>query len=114
MEDIGLQLTFPDASASAAFAAELKTADFSGERFHAATFEEKQNFDAATLIVVLKVIGASASALLAFVKFVREVIKQFQKPSVRLTYNGRTIDLRGDASDDDVRRLCDVLIRPKS
>jgi hypothetical protein len=113
MDDIGLQLTFPDTAASAAFAAELKAADFSGDGFRAATFEEKQNFDAATLIVVLKVIGAGIPALLAFGKFVRSFLKGADKPSVSLTYKGRTIELRGDASDEDVRRLCDVLIGTK-
>jgi hypothetical protein len=113
MDDIGLQLTFPDAAASAAFAAELKATDFSADGFRAATFEEKQNFDADTLIVVLKVIGASIPALLAFVKFVRVFLEKSDKPSVSLMYNDRTIELRGDASDEDVRRLCDVLIGSK-
>jgi hypothetical protein len=111
MDDIGLQLTFPDAAASSAFAAALKATSFSG--FRAATFEEKQNFDAETLIVVLKVLGAGIPALAAFVKFVREFLKKSDKPSVSLKYKDRTIELHGDASDEDVRRLCDVLIGAK-
>jgi hypothetical protein len=47
MDDIDLQLNFSDPTASAAFSADLDAAEFSD--FRAATFEAKQNFDAATL-----------------------------------------------------------------
>jgi hypothetical protein len=56
MDDIDLQLKFSDPAASAAFSADLDAAEFPD--FRAATFEAKQNFDAATLIVVLKVLAA--------------------------------------------------------
>lgn len=99
---------------SAAFAAELKAADFSSDGFRAATFEEKQNVDADTLIIVLKALGEGVPALFAFFLFVRTILRRRRdKPSVRMTYNGRTVELHGAASDKDVRRLCDVLIGSK-
>jgi hypothetical protein len=111
MDDIDLQLKFSDPAASAAFSADLDAAEFPD--FRAATFEDKQNFDAVTLIVVLKVIAAGFSALLAFLKFVREFLKKSEKPPITLTHKGRTVEVRGDASDEELKRICDELIGPK-
>ncbi len=111
MDDIDLQLNFSDSATSAAFSADLDAAEFSD--FRAATFEAKQNFDAATLIVVLKVLAAGFSALLAFLKFVREFLKKSEKPPVTLTHRGRTVEIRGNASDEELKRICDDLIGKK-
>jgi hypothetical protein len=111
MEDIDLQLKFADAATTAAFSADLDAAESTD--FRAATFEAKQNFDAATLIVVLKVIAAGFSALLAFLKFVREFLKKSEKPPMTLTYRGRTAEVRGDASDEELKRICDDFLGKK-
>jgi hypothetical protein len=111
MDDIDLQLKFSDPAASAAFSADLDAAEFPD--FRAATFEAKQNFDAATLIVVLKVLAAGFSALLAFLKFVREFLKKSGKPPMTLTYRGRTVEVSGDASDEELKRICDELTGTK-
>ncbi len=113
MENLGLQLTFSDADEAATFAAELKKVDFSAANFRVSTFEEKQNFDAETLVLVLKITATAAPALVTFVKFVLGVLKRSKKPSVSLRYNDRVVELRGDATDEDVKKLCDVLLGGK-
>src|SRR5262245_23872214 len=102
MEDVGLQLEFSDPSDSAKFTTALKSANFAGYGLRVATFEEKLNFDAATLLIVLKILGASATALTAFVKFVREISKGLDKPSVTLTKDGRHVEIRADMSDEEL------------
>lgn len=112
MEDLGLQLTFSGPAEAAAFATALGEADFSAANFRVATFEEKQNFDAETLTVVLKA-AAATPALVTFLKYVLGTLKRSNQPSVSLRYNDRVVELRGDATDEDVKKLCDVLIGSK-
>lgn len=62
---------------------------------------------------MLKVLAAGFSALLAFLKFVREFLKKSEKSSMTLTHRGRTVEVRGDASDDELKRICDDLVGTK-
>jgi hypothetical protein len=109
--DIGLTFEFDDAAASAAFARELESADLGQAEYRIATFDPKLNFDANTLVLVLKVAAGSARAVTAFIGLVQAILKVIKKPSVKLEIEGKRLELHAKASPDDIKQLCDVLIR---
>lgn len=111
MVDIGLKFEFPDPESSFAFARELERVDFKGQEYRIATFDPKLNVDANTLLLVLKVAAGSATAVAAFIGLVQAVLKAINKPSVKLEIEGKQLELRAKASPDDIKQLCDVLIR---
>ncbi|MDR3474381.1 MAG: hypothetical protein P4M09_22255 [Devosia sp.] len=111
MVDIGLKFEFPDPESSFAFARELERADGEDHEYRIATFDPKLNFDANTLLMVLKVAAGSASAVAAFIGLVQAILKVINKPSVKMEIDGKQLELHAKASPDDVKQLCDILLR---
>jgi hypothetical protein len=111
MSDIGLKLSFSDPEASVAFARELESTNLQEQNFRVATFDSKLNFDADTLVLVLKVAGATAGAIAGFVSLTQAILKIISRPSVKIEIDGKQVELRAQASADDIKLLCDVLLR---
>jgi hypothetical protein len=111
MVDIGLKFEFADPESSVAFARELERAAIDGQEYRIATFDSKLNFDANTFLMVLKVAAGSASAIAAFIGLVQAILKVIDKPSVKMEIDGKQLELHAKASPDDIKQLCDVLIR---
>lgn len=111
MSDVGLKLEFSDPETAAAFARELDRVDLGDEEFRLAKFDPKLNFDADTMVLVLKVAGGVASAVGGFLSLSTAILNAIKKPSVRIEIEGKTVELRAKASPEDIRQICDVLIR---
>lgn len=111
MSGLGIKLTFSDPEASAAFARELKGMDLGEADFRVAAFEPKLNMDAETMILVLKFGGAAATAISGFLTLSQSILKKLEKPSVKMEIEGKRVELFAKASDDDIRALCNILLR---
>lgn len=111
MSDIGLKLVFDDPASAVAFARELERADIPTDEFRLATLDPKLNFDADTLVMVLKVAGGAASAIAGFLGLARATLAIIKKPQVRIEIDGKTVELRANASVEDIKLLCEVVHR---
>lgn len=111
MSDIGLKLEFDDPETAVAFARELERADVRNEGFRVATFDPKLNFDAATLILVLKFAGPGAATIAGFLTLSSTILKLIRKPQVKIEIDRKSAELRANASLDDIKALCEILHR---
>lgn len=112
-EDLGLQLTFDDPATQVAFSRELAAATADVKDYRVATFEPKLNMDAATLLLVLKFGGPALGVLAGFISATQAILKVIKKPSVRIEIDGKQVELYAKASDEDVKALCEILLRAK-
>lgn len=110
MNDIGIQLHFDSPETSVAFSRELAQ-NQEGDGFRVLSREPKLNVDADTILLVLKFAGPAIGALAGFLALGEKILKMLNKPSVRIEINGKSVELRASASNDDIKALCDVLIR---
>lgn len=110
-DDLGLKLTFDEPNTSIAFSRELKATEADLKNFRIATFEPKLNMDAATLLLVLKFAGPAAATLAGFLGLTQAILKMMKKPSVRIEIAGKQVELYAKAGDDDVKTLCEILLR---
>lgn len=113
MTDIGLQLTFADPEAAVAFSRELGASHVQIQEFRVATLEPKLNMDADTIFLVVKHTGEAVGAVGSFLKLGQTILKRIRKPAVRIEIDGKIAELSAQASDDDIRELCDILVRSK-
>lgn len=111
MGDIGLKLIFNDTASAVAFARELERAKVQTEEFRVAALEPKLNFDSDTLVMVLKVAGGAASAITGFLGLSKAILAIIHKPQVKIEIDGKTVELRANASIEDIKTLCEVLHR---
>lgn len=111
MGDIGLKLTFDDPASAVAFARELGRAEVPTEQFRIATLDPKLNFDSDTLVMVLKVAGGAATAITGFLGLSKAILAIIQKPQVKIEIDGKTVELRANASVDDIKTLCEIVHR---
>jgi hypothetical protein len=111
MFDIGLKLAFDDPASAVAFARELGRAEVPTEEFRIATLDPKLNFDADTLVMVLKVAGGAASAIAGFLSLSKAILAIIQRPRVKIEIGGNTVELTADASVEDIKSLCEILHR---
>ncbi len=110
MTDIGLVLTFPDPDSAASFASSLRTPEAQSEEVQVVTAEPKQHMDPVTIILLVKGTGAVVGTFVAFLKLAKTLLPP-KKPSVIITFKERRVELHGDATAEDLRRLADVLAR---
>lgn len=111
MFDIGLKLVFDDPTSAVAFARELGRAEVPTEEFRVATLDPKLNFDSDTLVMVLKVAGGAASAITGFLGLSKAILAIIQKPQVKIEIDGKTVELRANATVEDIKTLCEILHR---
>lgn len=112
MNDLGIQLHFDSPENSVAFSRALADAK-ECDSFRVLLLEPKLNVDAATILLVVKFAGPAASAATAFLVLGKTILKMLKKPSVRIEIEGKSVELRASASDEDIKVLCDVLLRSK-
>lgn len=113
MEDVGLKLAFSDPETAVAFARELEQAGDREQEFRVALVDPKLNFDAETLILVLKIAGGAATGVAGFLTLAKTILTLIKKPSVKISIDGKEVELHAKASPDDIKSLCDVLIRSR-
>lgn len=111
MGDIGLKLIFDDPASAVAFARELGRAEVPTEQFRIATLDPKLNFDSDTLVMVLKVAGGAATAITGFLGLSKAILAIIQKPQVKIEIDGKTVELRANASVEDIKTLCEIVHR---
>lgn len=111
MSDLGVQMTFDQPESAVAFSRELAAHVRETSEFRVATLEPRLNMDSETIILVLKFGGAAFAAVAGFLSAAKAILKMIRKPSVRIEIDGKSVELHADASPDDVRTLCDVLLR---
>jgi len=111
MSDIGLKLVFDDPASAVAFARELGRAKVPKEEFRVATLDPKLNFDSDTLVMVLKVTGGAASAIAGFLGLSKAILAIIKRPQVKIEIDGKLVELRANASIEDIKTLCEVLHR---
>lgn len=110
METLGLSLTFPDSNTSVRFADAVRAQAFSSEDSRILLSEAKQNLDGETILLVLKCAGAAVSGLMALLKFAKTFLGEKEvPPTIVIAYKGRRVELHGDASNDDLKKLASVL-----
>jgi hypothetical protein len=110
VSDIGLKLTFSDPDTSVAFSRELNTAE-PGPEFRVVTLDSKLNYDAATILLVLKAAGTAAGAIAGFVKLAQVILDRLKKPSVKIEIEGKSVELKAKTSVEDIKLLCEILAR---
>lgn len=111
MSEIGLKLTFSDPEASVAFTRELERADFQEQDFRVATVDPKLNFDAETLILVLRFAGPAAVTLAGFFTLSQAILKIIKKPAVTVEIDGKRGELSEQSSIEDIKLLCEIVHR---
>jgi hypothetical protein len=109
MTDIGLVLEFPDPNSAASFSSGVRKPEHQQSELQIVTAEQKQHMDGVTLILLIKGAGAIAGTLLAFLTLGKALLQGAPKPSVSIAFKDRRVELYGDATEDDLRRLADVL-----
>ena len=67
--------------------------------------------DPVTIILLVKGTGAVVGTLAAFLKLAKTLLPSTSKPSVIIAFKERRVELHGDATAEDLRRLADVLAR---
>lgn len=111
MSDLGVQISFDQPESAVEFSRGLAAQVDRASDFRVATLEPRLNMDAATIILVLKFAGPAMAAVAGFLAAAQAVLKLIRKPSVRIEIDGKSMELHADASPDDVKLLCDVLLR---
>lgn len=111
MFDIGLKLIFDDPTSAVAFARELGCTEVPTEQFRVATLEPKLNFDSDTLVMVLKVTGGTVSAITGFLGLSKAILAIIKKPQVKIEIDGKSVELKANASVEDIKTLCEILHR---
>ncbi len=111
MPDLGVQISFDQPESAVEFSRGLAAQVDGAPDFRVATLEPRLNMDAATIILVLKFAGPALGAVAGFLAAAQAVLKMIRKPAVRIEIGGKSIELYADATPDDVKLLCDVLLR---
>ena len=111
MSDLGVLISFDQPESAVAFSRGLAARIDVASNFHVATLEPRLNMDAATILLVLKFAGPALGAIGGFLAAAQAVLKLIRKPSVRMEIDGKSLELHADASPEDVKLLCDVLLR---
>jgi hypothetical protein len=116
MEDVGLELRFPDIKSATDFGSALRDREemansVIGNDIRLVLREDKMNMDIETIYLIVKSVGSVVATITGFLKLVNTILKDTKGPSISISFKGTTVQIFGDADEQDLMELARVLAR---